>query len=88
MIVLFRFTQSTFISRTLLSADRFGVWVASFATRQVFQRDTIRYAILTDSVFFDVVLVLATGFQTAVVGACVGLLFRRRGGSLPGARTA
>ena len=77
LVVLFRFTQSPLILRILLS-DQLGVWVAYWATSQVFPGDRIMYPMLSAATFFDVVLILATGLQTGFLGTCIGLILTRR----------
>ena len=78
LVVLYRFTQSPLIIGTLLSVDQLGLLIASWAPRVVFPGDRISYPIISAPVFFDVVLVLATGLQTALIGVCISFIPSRR----------
>ena len=66
------------ILRIVMSLDWLGVWVASWATSVVFRGDRTMYAMVSASTFFDVVLILVTGLQTAFLGACIGLILNRK----------
>ena len=61
-----------------MSVDRLGIWAASWATSTVFPGDRIAYPMLNSATFFDVVLILATGLQTGLLGACIGLILNRK----------
>ena len=78
LVVLFRYTQNALIFRIFQVADRLGVLIASLATRHVFPGDRIAYQILSAATFFDIVLILVTGLQTAGLGACFSLILRQR----------
>ena len=61
-----------------MSVDRLGFWAASWATSRVFPGDRISYPMLNSATFFDLVLILATGLQTSVLGLLIGLILDHR----------
>ena len=38
------------------------------------------YLMLSDAIFFDVLLILATGMRAGFLGGCIGLVFANRRG--------
>ena len=77
LVVLYRLTQSPLALRMLLLVDRLGFWLASWLTHVVFPGDRIRYGMLSDTVLFDMLLVLAMGVQTGCLGACIAFFFAK-----------
>jgi hypothetical protein len=76
LCVLFPFTQSPLIFRTIWLLDWSGFSVT--LSDWVFSGDRISYGWMLDKeVFFDVVLSLATGLQAGILAVSASLIFRR-----------
>ena len=74
---LFRVTQSLLIYKFFTSVDRLAFLAASSATSWFFPGDRV-HKIVSIATFFDIVLVLSTGAQCALLGLFAGLLFSRK----------
>jgi hypothetical protein len=79
LIVVYRISPNPVIYAFFQNVDRLGMSVASTLTGYVFPVD--RSAGSSAPVFFDIVLILITGLQTALIGACIGLVLNRAKGS-------
>jgi hypothetical protein len=77
LVVLFRSTQSPTICRFFVTADALASFAASRATSWFFPGDRV-HRIIDIATFYDIVLVLGTGLQCALLGFCAGLLLRRK----------
>jgi hypothetical protein len=77
-VALLSYIQGSLICRILWAANRLGIFIANWATGVVFPGDRIRYPIVTMPEFFDIVLVLAAGLQTALLGAVIGFILSLR----------
>ncbi len=74
LVLLYRVSYSPTIFKVLMLLDRLGVWIASKATSAVFPGDRIVYPGMTAATFFDIVLILVMGLQTALLGMCISLI--------------
>lgn len=74
-VIFYRSSSTPSVYGYLARVDRIALWAASAATRRVFPGD--RAAGPLAPVFFDLVLVLVTGLQAGLVGACVSWALHR-----------
>jgi hypothetical protein len=77
LILLHPFFPQT-VFRILGSLDRLAMLAASLTTSAAFHGDRISYPGLRDVTLFNVVLILVTGMQTGLLGACTGLILSLR----------
>ena len=66
------------VFKILASVDRLAMLAASSATSAVFRGDRIADPGLKDATFFNIAVVLVTGFQTALLGAFIGAILSRK----------
>jgi hypothetical protein len=72
LIFLFELNQNYHAMRLLGTVDWLGVKLAMMATSVAFHGDRIAYRWISAPTFFDMVLVLVSGLQTGLIGACIG----------------
>jgi hypothetical protein len=77
LVILFRITQSPIILNFFMSVDKIAFLLASSATSWVFPGDRVQ-RIVSIATFFDVVLILASGLQCALLGYFAALLISRK----------
>jgi hypothetical protein len=79
LVVAYRISPNPTIYAFFQNVDRLGMSAASALTGYVFPVD--RSARSSAPVFFDIVLIVVTGLQTALIGAFIGLVVNRTKGS-------
>ena len=77
LVLLFRATQSPIIYKFFGTVDALAFFAASHATSLFFPGDRVQ-RVLSITVFFDLMLVLFTGIQCALLGFCVGLVLHSK----------
>jgi hypothetical protein len=78
IVLLFPYLRGSLAVAIFFSANRLGLFIANRATSLLFRGDRISYPIISISEFSNIVLLLATGLQTALIGAVISVILNRR----------